>query len=84
MNWKTNNLCLCSFKRNIENVQKWINERPDFEDSPSPCYFCIIATNPKLFEMEWNVKIEDLADVYCSKCQIPKTKNDKCLQPACK
>ena len=84
MNWKNrSDLCFCEFKRNGEKIEKWLQERPDMEDFPSPCYFCIIQCNPEMFTSEFRVKMEDLPDIYCPECQIPRKSATECLQRAC-
>ena len=84
MKWKKDtNLCFCSYKRNQKEIRKWISERPDPEDSPSPCYFCVIRVDPEIFELEFNIKIDQLPDIYCPECNIPRKSNTECLQPAC-
>jgi len=83
MEWKNKELCFCEYGRDEDRINQWLTERPDKEDAPCPCYFCIIHTNPKVFEQEWNVKINNLPDMYCNLCKLPKKSPSQCLQPAC-
>ncbi len=84
MQWKENhNLCFCSFKRNPTKTTEWIRDRPDLEDSPCPCYFCVIAVDPKVFEQEWDIKISDIPDIYCLECKLPRKSEHECIQKAC-
>lgn len=83
MEWKNKNICYCSYNHDHERIKEWIYTCPDFEDKPSPCYFCVIDVAPELFENEFGVKISELPDIYCPECKIPKKSIDVCLQQAC-
>lgn len=83
MNWKGKNLCFCNYKRDQNSILTWIETRPDPEDFPTPCYFCVIAVSPSTFEQEWNINLLDLPDIYCRECKLPKKSENECLQKSC-